>query len=87
MGTILRYGTAGQEIHGGKPGSVLMVEFKISGQTFMALNGGPDFKFSEAVPFQIPCKPQNEVDAYWDKLSRGGDKKAQQCGWFKAAAG
>lgn len=83
IGTILRYGNAGQEIHRGKPGSVLMVEFKINGQTFTALNGGPNFKFTEAISFQIPCKSQKEVDYYWNRLSRGGDKKAQQCGWLK----
>ncbi len=83
IGNILRYGNEGREIHGGKPGSVLMVEFKISGQTFTALNGGPNFKFTEAISFQIPCKSQKEVDYYWNRLSRGGDKKAQQCGWLK----
>lgn len=81
--TILRYGSVGQEIHGGKPGAVLMVEFTINGQTFTALNGGPNFKISEAISFQIPCKSQQELDTYWEKLSRGGDKKAQQCGWLK----
>src|SRR5688500_16182126 len=80
---ISRYGEAGQEIHGRKPGSVMTVEFELDGQTFTALNGGPDFKFNEAVSFQIHCDTQEEVDYHWDKLSQGGDPKAQQCGWLK----
>jgi predicted 3-demethylubiquinone-9 3-methyltransferase (glyoxalase superfamily) len=81
--SISRYGEAGTEIHGGKPGSVLTVEFELDGMRFTALNGGPLFKFNEAVSFQVPCKSQEEVDRYWAKLSAGGDPKAQQCGWLK----
>ena len=83
MGRITRYGNEGQEIHGGKPGSVLTVDFELDGRPFVALNGGPIFNFNEAVSFQIPCKTQKELDYYWEKLSAGGDPKAQQCGWLK----
>ena len=80
---ITRYGTEGQEIHGGKPGSVLTVAFELDGQPFTALNGGPLFRFTEAVSFQVMCETQDEIDRYWSKLSAGGDEKAQQCGWLK----
>ena len=59
------------------------MEFEIEGQKFVALNGGPVFKFNEAISFQIHCETQEEVDYYWKKLSEGGDEKAQQCGWLK----
>jgi predicted 3-demethylubiquinone-9 3-methyltransferase (glyoxalase superfamily) len=61
----------------------MMVSFELDGQPFSALNGGPLFQFSEAVSFIIPCKDQKEIDSYWEKLSQGGDPKAQQCGWLK----
>lgn len=80
---ISRYGEAGQEIHGKPAGSVLTVAFELDGQTFTALNGGPMFKFNEAISFQVNCETQEEVDYYWERLSEGGDKKAQQCGWLK----
>lgn len=80
---ISRYGEAGREIHGRPPGSVMVVAFELEGQAFMALNGGPAFKFNEAISFQISCETQKEVDYYWEKLSEGGDKNAQQCGWLK----
>ena len=80
---VSRYGEAGQEIHGQKPGSVMTVAFELNGQSFTALNGGPAFKLSEAVSFQIECETQQEVDYYWEKLSAGGDAEAQQCGWLK----
>jgi len=83
LGTITRYGNEGQEIHGGKPGSVLTVEFSLDGHKFLALNGGPVFKFNEAISFQVLCETQEEVDHYWERLSAGGDPKAQQCGWLK----
>ena len=78
-----RYGTAGQEIHGRPPGSVMTVEFELDGHPFTALNGGPHFKFNEAVSFQVVCKSQQEIDYFWEKLGAGGDPKAQQCGWLK----
>jgi len=83
IGKISRYGKEGYEIHGKPEGTVLTVEFELNGQTFTALNGGPTFKFNEAISFQVHCKSQKEVDYYWDKLSKGGDEKAQQCGWLK----
>jgi predicted 3-demethylubiquinone-9 3-methyltransferase (glyoxalase superfamily) len=61
----------------------MTVEFEINGQPFTALNGGPHFKFNEAVSFQIMCRDQEEVDHYWNRLSAGGDPAAQQCGWLK----
>ena len=67
----------------GKAGDVLMVEFTLMGRPFTGLNGGPLFKFNEAVSFQVLCDTQEEIDFYWGKLSEGGDPKAQQCGWLK----
>ena len=80
---ISRYPDAGQEIHGKPPGSVLTVAFELNGQPFTALNGGPNFKFTEAVSFEIECATQDEVDYFWERLSAGGDPEAQQCGWLK----
>ena len=80
---ISRYPEAGQEIHGKAAGSVMTVAFELNGQTFTALNGGPIFKFNEAVSFQIECATQKEVDYYRERLSEGGDPQAQQCGWLK----
>ena len=80
---VSRYGEAGHEIHGRPAGAVLTVEFELDGQGFTALNGGPVFKFNEAVSLQVGCETQDEVDYYWDKLSEQGDKSAQQCGWLK----
>ena len=83
IGSITRYGEEGYEIHGRPAGTVMTVEFQLEGQGFVALNGGPVFKFNEAISFQVHCKTQEEVDHYWEKLSKGGDKNAQQCGWLK----
>jgi predicted 3-demethylubiquinone-9 3-methyltransferase (glyoxalase superfamily) len=83
IGTISRYGEAGHEVHGRPAGSVMTVEFELNGQLFTALNGGPHFKFNEAISFQIMCRTQEEVDHYWNRLSQGGDPNAQQCGWLK----
>jgi predicted 3-demethylubiquinone-9 3-methyltransferase (glyoxalase superfamily) len=83
IGRISRYGKEGFEVHGKPEGAVLTVEFEIDDQAFTALNGGPMFKFNEAVSFQVHCETQAEVDHFWDKLSAGGDEKAQQCGWLK----
>lgn len=80
---VSRYGEAGREVHGRPPGSVMVVAFELDGQPFVALNGGPAFKFNEAISFQIGCETQKEVDYFWEKLSEGGDKNAQQCGWLK----
>jgi predicted 3-demethylubiquinone-9 3-methyltransferase (glyoxalase superfamily) len=83
MGRVTRYPSEGREIHGREPGSVMVAEFQIEGQTFTALNGGPIFKLNEAISFVVNCESQEEVDHYWSKLSNGGDPKAQQCGWLK----
>jgi predicted 3-demethylubiquinone-9 3-methyltransferase (glyoxalase superfamily) len=80
---VSRYGEAGREITGGTPGSVMAVAFELDGRPFSALNGGPLFTFSEAVSFQVNCATQADVDWFWDRLSAGGDPKAQQCGWLK----
>jgi predicted 3-demethylubiquinone-9 3-methyltransferase (glyoxalase superfamily) len=81
--SVARYGKEGFEIHGRPEGSVMTVEFELNGQIFTALNGGPVFKFNEAVSFEIRCDSQEEVDHYWSKLTEGGDVNAQQCGWLK----
>jgi predicted 3-demethylubiquinone-9 3-methyltransferase (glyoxalase superfamily) len=81
IGKISRYVDEGQEIHGKPAGSVMAVEFEIAGQKFAALNGGPHFKFSEAISFQIHCEDQKEVDYFWEKLGEGGSERP--CGWLK----
>lgn len=81
MGRISRYVNEGQEIHGKAAGSVMAVEFEIGGQKFAALNGGPHFKFTEAVSFQVHCEDQQEVDYFWKTLAEGG--KEGPCGWLK----
>lgn len=83
IGNITRYGREGFAIHGRPEGSVMTVEFELDGQTFTALNGGPVFKFNEAISLQVDCETQAEVDHFWGKLSAGGDETAQQCGWLK----
>ncbi len=83
IGKINRYGKEGHEIHGRPEGSVMTVEFELDGHRFTALNGGPIFQFNEAISFQVLCDTQEEVDHFWEKLSQGGDPKAQQCGWLK----
>jgi len=75
---IARYSEAGP----GAPGSVMVVEFELAGQRYTALNGGPHFKFSEAVSFVIRCKDQAEVDYFWAALLESGGKESQ-CGWLK----
>jgi predicted 3-demethylubiquinone-9 3-methyltransferase (glyoxalase superfamily) len=80
---VARYGEAGHEVHGKPAGTVMIVAFELNGQAFTALNGGPMFKFNEAISFQVHCETQAEVDYYWEKLSAGGDDTAQQCGWLK----
>src|SRR5262249_61928025 len=64
-------------------GTVMTVEFELEGQLFTALNGGPLFQFNEAISLQVFCDTQEEIDDYWKRLSKGGDPKAQQCGWLK----
>lgn len=74
---VTRYGSAGPR----DEGTVMTVEFELDGQPFVALNGGPDFTFSEAISFQVDCKDQEEVDYYWNSLSKGGEEGP--CGWVK----
>ena len=83
LGDVTHYPDAGQEIHGKPPGTLMTVEFELRGLSFVALNGGPDFKFNEAISLEIECADQAEVDYYWENLSEGGDPEAQQCGWLK----
>ncbi|MBX3232167.1 MAG: VOC family protein [Labilithrix sp.] len=80
---VTRYGKAGQDVHGRAEGSVMTVVFELEGQPLTALNGGPHFKFNEAVSLQVMCDSQAEIDRFWEKLGAGGDPKAQQCGWLK----
>jgi predicted 3-demethylubiquinone-9 3-methyltransferase (glyoxalase superfamily) len=80
---ITYYPNVGQETHHQPAGTVLTVEFTLDGQSFMALNGGPAFKFNEAISLSVHCDTQDEIDYYWDKLTAGGDPSAQQCGWLK----
>ncbi|MDB4915573.1 MAG: hypothetical protein JWM95_3217 [Gemmatimonadetes bacterium] len=81
--TINYYGKAGFETHRRPAGSVMSVLFELDGHEFTAVNGGPQFKFTEAISFQVNCEEQHEIDYYWDRLSSGGDPRAQQCGWLK----
>jgi len=81
IGKISRYGKEGHEVHGKKAGTVMTVEFEIEGQKFVALNGGPHFKFNEAVSFQVPCDTQAEIDFFWSKLAEQGEEGP--CGWLK----
>ena len=78
---VLRYTDTGFEVHGKPAGTVLTVEFEIEGQRFTALNGGPHFKFNEAISLEILCETQQEIDYFWEKLSNGGEKG--NCGWLK----
>jgi predicted 3-demethylubiquinone-9 3-methyltransferase (glyoxalase superfamily) len=78
-----RYTHEGQEIHGREPGSVMTVHFHLAGCELTALNGGPVFRFTEAVSLQVMCDTQTEIDRLWEKLGADGDPKAQQCGWLK----
>jgi predicted 3-demethylubiquinone-9 3-methyltransferase (glyoxalase superfamily) len=75
------YTEVGREVHGRPAGSVMTVVFELAGQPFTALNGGPNFKFSEAISFQVNCETQDEIDHFWSKLSEGGEKGP--CGWLK----
>ncbi len=81
VGSITRYGEEAAEVSGRPKGTVMTVTFQLEGQEFMALNGGPHFKFTEAISLLVNCKTQEEVDELWEKLSEGGEKG--QCGWLK----
>lgn len=80
---VARYGKAAHEAYRDREGQVMTVAFELDGRPFTALNGGPHFRFNEAVSLQVVCETQEDVDRYWDLLSAGGDPKAQQCGWLK----
>jgi predicted 3-demethylubiquinone-9 3-methyltransferase (glyoxalase superfamily) len=82
LGRISRYPSEGQEVHGQPEGKVLVVEFEIEGQKFIGLNGGPQFKLSEAVSFVVNCDTQAEIDYYWEKLTADGGQPSQ-CGWLR----
>ncbi|KAK9484654.1 3-demethylubiquinone-9 3-methyltransferase-domain-containing protein [Lipomyces starkeyi] len=79
---IQRYTEAGRDIHHKEPGSALVVEFELNGHPFVALNGGPQFKFNESISFQVDCANQDEVDYYWEKLGDGTDEAKSRCGWL-----
>lgn len=81
VGNITRYGEEGAEVSGKPKGTVMTATFKLEGQEFMALNGGPQFKFTEAISFFVNCETQEEIDEMWEKLSEGGEKG--RCGWLK----
>ena len=83
IGIITRYGKDGAQASGQPPGTVMTIAFELEGQAFVALNGGPHFKFTEAISFVVNCVSQGKIDHYWDRLSEGGDERAQQCGWLK----
>ncbi|MEX0760333.1 MAG: VOC family protein [Tistlia sp.] len=80
---VTRYGKEGFEVHGRPEGTVLTVSFRLAGQAFTALNGGPHFTFNEAISLVVRCESQEEVDFFWDRLGQGGPEQAQQCGWLK----
>lgn len=79
--SVSRYGEVGQEVTGQAPGKVMTVEFELDGQRFVGLNGGPLFKFTEAVSFVVDCETQEEVDHYWSHMS--AVPESEQCGWLK----
>ncbi len=81
--TSTRYDAASGKATGQKPGAIMTIAFQLAGQDFVALNGGPVFDFTPAISMVVNCHDQQEIDRYWDKLSAGGDPKAQQCGWLK----
>jgi len=81
--TTNRYSKEAAEASGNREGAVMTIAFQLDGQDFTALNGGPHFKFNEAISLVVNCRSQAEVDHYWSRLSEGGDEKAQQCGWLK----
>ena len=80
---VTRFSEVGFEQHHRPAGSVMVAAFELDGTAFTALNGGPMFKFNEAVSLQVYCETQQEIDEYWNKLTAGGDPRAQQCGWLK----
>jgi predicted 3-demethylubiquinone-9 3-methyltransferase (glyoxalase superfamily) len=82
IGRVSRFGNEGQEIHGQPPGRVMTVEFEIAGLPYLALNGGPLFKFNEAFSIVVTCDTQEEIDDLWTKLTEGGGQDGP-CGWLR----
>ncbi|MGE8320245.1 MAG: VOC family protein [Comamonas sp.] len=83
IGAITRYTEVGQELHRKAPGTAMTLELELDGQSLLALNGGPQFRFTEAISLIVHCDSQAEIDHYWARLGEGGDPAAQQCGWLK----
>ena len=83
IGQVTHYTKESSNASGQTEGSVMTIAFELDGQPFTAINGGPHFRFNEAVSFVINCETQDEIDYYWNKLTEGGDPKAQVCGWLK----
>ena len=81
LGAVSRYGESAAKASGRPAGSAMTVEFELDGQKFVALNGGPAFKFNESISFVVNCESQSELDRLWEKLSAGGEEV--QCGWLK----
>ena len=83
IGQITHYTKESSNASGQPEGTVMTIAFELDGQPFTAINGGPHFKFNEAISLVISCRDQTEIDHFWDKLSAGGDPKSQVCGWLK----
>ncbi|WP_325049452.1 VOC family protein [Lysinibacillus yapensis] len=83
VGRVIRYGEVRHPIDGLSEGDAMTVEFELEGNTYVALNGGPQYQFTEAISFIVHCDTQEELDYYWENLSEGGDESAQVCGWLK----
>lgn len=83
INVVTHYTKEGHEIHGMPEGLVMNIAFTLNDQEFLALNGGPIFKFNEAISLMVNCADQAEIDYFWEKLGEGGDPKAQVCGWLK----
>lgn len=81
--TKTHYSKEGAKASGQPEGSVMTIAFELDGQDLVAINGGPHFKFTEAISLVVNCRTQQEIDHYWNRLSEGGDPKAQVCGWLK----
>ena len=83
IGLVTHYSKESSSASGQPEGSVMTIAFELDGQPFTAINGGPHFKFNEAVSFVVNCESQDEIDYYWEKLGEGGDPKSHVCGWLK----
>ena len=83
IGRTTRYTKEAAQVAGRKEGSVMTIEFQLDAQSLTALNGGPVFKFTEAISLAVHCDTQASIDHFWERLAEGGDSKAQQCGWLK----